>query len=102
MLENNKKASEIDRSVIVPIAKELFNIDSQVTDEEIQLGLDPVKNANSKSSQGGSAPEEVARQLDRLERLIEASEVRVVERTHQLADAKVETERLIQSLLARV
>ena len=101
MLEHNKKASEIDVAVIAPIAKNLFGIDTKVTNEQIQLGLDPVKNAYSKNSLGGSAPEEVVRQLDELHLGIQENEKIVEQRCGQLNDAKERTEAKIQELFAR-
>ena len=101
MLEHNKKASEIDVAVIAPIAKNLFGIDTKVTNEQIQLGLDPVKNAYSKNSLGGSAPEEVVRQLDELHLGIQENEKIVEQRYGQLNDAKERTEAKIQELFAR-
>lgn len=101
MLEHNKKASEIDVDVIAPIAKNLFGIDTKVTNEQIQLGLDPVKNVYSKNSLGGSAPEEVVRQLDELHLGILENERIVEQRCRQLNDAKARTEAKIQELFAR-
>jgi len=86
--------------VIAPIAKQLFNIETKVTNEEIQLGLDPVKNANSKDSLGGSAPEEVLRQLDELMARLEENISVVTQRRAQLEGAKQKTEAKIQALLA--
>ena len=100
MLTNGKKASEIDVGVIAPIAKKLFNIDTKVTNEEIQLGLDPVKNANSKDSLGGSAPKEVLRQLDELQALLDENIAMVAKRKAQLEEAKQKTEAKIQEILA--
>ena len=100
MLTHGKKASEIDVDVIAPIAKQLFNIETKVTNEEIQLGLDPVKNANSKDSLGGSAPEEVLRQLDELMARLEENISVVTQRRAQLEGAKQKTEAKIQALLA--
>lgn len=99
MLTHGKKASEIDVDVIAPIAKQLFNIETKVTNEEIQLGLDPVKNANSKDSLGGSAPEEVLRQLDELMARLEENISVVTQRRAQLEGAKQKTEAKIQALL---
>ena len=100
MLEHDKKASEIDVTVIAPIAKEFFGIETKVTDEQIQLGLDPVKNANSKDSIGGSAPAEVLRQLDKLNTILRKNEEIVVARKNQLENAKTETEKKLQAVLA--
>ena len=54
MLTHGKKASEIDVDVIAPIAKQLFNIETKVTNEEIQLGLDPVKCRSGAATVGWS------------------------------------------------
>lgn len=101
MLEHNKKASEINSSVISSIAKELFGIDSKVTDEQIQLGLDPVKNAYSKDCIGGSAPAEVLRQLDVLEKLQNENDATLRARRKQLKDADERTSEKIRALLER-
>ena len=62
--------------------------------------LDPVKNANSKDSLGGSAPEEVLRQLDELMARLEENISVVTQRRAQLEGAKQKTEAKIQALLA--
>ena len=100
MLTHGKKASEINVDIIAPIAKNLFNIETKVTNEEIQLGLDPVQNANSKDSLGGSAPKEVLRQLDELQKLLDENIIVVAQRKAQLEEAKRKTEAKIQKLLA--
>ena len=63
MIEHNKKADEIGTDVVNPIFMRLFGRTTSMTDEEVRAALDPTKIAYAKKCIGGTAPEEVTRQL---------------------------------------
>ena len=64
MLKHNKKADEIDTSDVNPIYEKLYGRKTTMTDAEVRAALDPVAIAYSKKVIGGTAPEEVERQLN--------------------------------------
>ncbi len=102
LTENDKRATDIDSAVLNQISNELFGKNLSITDAQIQEALDPVKNAYSKKVIGGTAPEEVERQLQVIEAALAKDEAQIVEHEVQLAAAKKAMEEEVDALIASV
>lgn len=100
MLEHGKTARDIDRSVVNPIYQKLFSRETTMTDEEIHAALDPVAIAYAKQVIGGTAPDEVKRQLAaRKAQLTRDNEV-LAAREAKVAAAKAELEAAVEAAVA--
>lgn len=99
LTEHNMKANEIHLDTLNSISNELFHRSLKITEEQIQEALDPIKNAYSKKVLGGTAPEEVDRQLDILEDLLKQDEAIVIARENSLKKAKVQMEEQVSEFL---
>ena len=102
LTENDKKATDIDAKVLNDISLKLFGKTLSITDAKIQEALDPVKNAYSKKVIGGTAPEEVERQLSVIEEQLKKDEAAVVAHEKALADSKKAMEAEVDALIASV
>lgn len=100
MIKHNKKADEIGADVVNEIFMKLFNRKSSLTDKEIQLALDPVKNAHSKTILGGTAPQEVERQLQAIEAVLESDRAELKERMSAVNFAKASLEEKVKRIIA--
>ena len=80
-------AADINRAAVEKATKELYGFDTKLTDEMIREALDPKRVADEKSCIGGTAPQEVTRQLDLIESQIKADEAELNSRKAQLAQA---------------
>ena len=87
MMTNNKKASEIGKTELSAICREMFGRDTTLTDGQIASALDPILNARSKKAHGGTSPDEVAFQLEKIERAIDADARLLAERQAKVAKA---------------
>lgn len=85
--ELGKTAADIDRAAVQKAAKDLYGFETKLTDELIREALDPKRVAYEKTCLGGTAPEEVARQLDLVEAQIKADENELAQRKAKLAQA---------------
>ncbi|MDL2060534.1 argininosuccinate lyase [Mesosutterella sp. AGMB02718] len=101
MTEHSLKATEINSGILNEISRKLFNRSLKITDAQIQSGLDPVKNAMSKKVLGGTAPEEVERQLAFVEKRIAIDEAEATLRRGRLAQAHAKLDRAVNSFLAK-
>lgn len=70
MLKHGKKANDITTDVINTISQETYGFASKLTQREVDIALDPLLNANSKTIIGGTAPTEVTRQLSSIEKAL--------------------------------
>lgn len=100
MIARNLKANETGREIIAPIFKDVVGRETVLTDEQIQEGLDPVKNAYSKTVCGGTAPAEVERQLTRRLERINEDEQQLLAREALVAEAKKELETAVNDEIA--
>ena len=80
-------AAEIDREAVARATESLYGFETKLTDALIREALDPARVAFEKTCIGGTAPQEVTRQLDFVERQIEADEAELVARRSQLEKA---------------
>ena len=101
LTENEKKATDIDAEVLNRISKELLGRTLRITNAQIQEALDPVRNAYSKKVIGGTAPEEVARQLDEIEKALVKDEERILFREQQLKQARQTMNAAVDDLIAQ-
>ncbi len=74
MMNQGKAACDIDIAEIDKVCSDLFNRKSGLTAEAILKALDPKENVLSKCQEGGSAPDEVIRQLKIIEDAISNDE----------------------------
>lgn len=100
MLKNNKKADEIGVDVVNPIFKKLFNRTTSMTDEQVRFALDPVKIAYAKKCIGGTAPEEVERQLANRRIALEKDVEELNKRKRAVCLAKERLESEVATLIA--
>ena len=101
MTEHGLKATQINAGILNGISQELFDRGLKITDEEIQGGLDPMKNAMSKKVPGGTAPEEVERQLDLVEQQILRDEAELAQRRERLEKARQTLEKAVDGFLSQ-
>lgn len=100
MIANNKKADEIGVDVVNPIFQRLFNRTTTMTDEEVRAALDPVKIAYAKKCIGGTAPEEVERQLANRQAALDRDNAELEERKAKVAQAKAKLEKAVEEAIA--
>lgn len=75
MLEENKTAADIHLPELNEVCQRIFDRESGITEKEIQKALDPRENVLGKCHEGGSAPNEVIRQLNLIEEKIISDEI---------------------------
>lgn len=102
LTESDKKATDIDSTVLNRISRELFGKELSITDAQIQEALDPVKNAYSKTVIGGTAPEEVNRQLSVIEAALTRDEAEITAHEERLTAARDAMNREVDALIASV
>ncbi len=100
MIEHNKKADEIGTDVVNPIFMKLFGRTTTMTDEEVRAALDPVKIAYAKKCIGGTAPEEVSRQLAQRQADLNRDEMELANRENTVAEAKRTLEKTVADFIA--
>lgn len=100
MIEHKKTADEIGTDVVNPIFMKLFGRTTTMTDEEVRAALDPRKIAYAKTCIGGTAPEEVERQLAKRETDLERDEAELADREAAVADAKRRLEQAVADMIA--
>ena len=100
MNEKGLTATDIDRNAVEKATKELFGFDTKLTDELIREALDPRRVAYEKTCIGGTAPDEVSRQLDLVEAQIKADEDELKVRQAQLDSADALLAEKVQEAIA--
>ncbi len=100
MIEHNKKADEIGTDVVNPIFMKLFGRTTSMTDEEVRAALDPIKIAYAKKCIGGTAPEEVSRQLAQRQSDLDRDEAELQQREAAVNKAKAELEKAVNAFIA--
>ncbi len=100
MIEHNKKADEIGTDVVNPIFMRLFGRTTSMTDEEVRAALDPTKIAYAKKCIGGTAPEEVTRQLKNRQAVLDSDNAELAARESAVAEAKAELETEVAKMIA--
>lgn len=99
MIKTGKKANEITAVEVNLVFEKLFQKKTGMTDEQILVALDPVRSAMSKTIRGGTAPAEVARQLD-LHKTLLAKDKEILEaRVCKVTTAKEQLERDVEEII---
>lgn len=99
MLQQKKNASHIGLKDVDSVCNELFQRTSGLSESEIHHALDPKENVLAKCHEGGSAPAEVSRQLDEIEKSITHDEEILLQREAQTKSADILLEKTIQDML---
>ena len=89
---------EIGTAEVNPIFEKLFGRKTSMTDEEVRAALDPVKIAYAKKCIGGTAPEEVDRQLNNRQAGLDRDNKELAERVSRVAAAKAELEAAVNQM----
>ena len=100
MLETGKRADEIGTDVVNPIYRALFGRETGMTDDEIHAALDPVAIAYAKKCIGGTAPEEVERQLESRQKALDEDNAELQARLERVAAAKAGLEQAVTEAIA--
>ena len=87
MNESGKTAADIDRFAVNQATQDLYHFETKLSDEMIREALDPKRVAYEKTCIGGTAPQEVSRQLDLIEAQIRTDEAELQSRMTQLTNA---------------
>ncbi len=95
MLEHKLLANQIDTKVVNIYFQELFGKNTIMEERDLQEALDPKMNCYSKKYLGGPAPEEVQRQLNHLQALLDKDKQLTEERRENVAKAKARLEELV-------
>ena len=97
MIAGNLKADETGLSVIAPVFRDV--VGRETTEDDVRSGLDPKRIAMAKRVTGGTAPDEVARQLESRLRAIESDDAELAHRIGRVADAKAKLEREVHEVI---
>ncbi len=100
MLKDSRTADQIDSTAINMVLKAHLGRETTLSDDEIQSALNPARIAKAKRSLGGTAPEEVTRQLKRLEELLAVDEEMLQKRSDQVLKAKKDLEEAVSNFIA--
>ena len=100
MQEKGLRADQITVEEINGFCEKLYGFTTRMTQEDVARALDPVRNAESKVVKGGSAPDEVTRQLTLIEQQIDSDEAALDRREKQVKDAKAALEAAVESEIA--
>lgn len=98
--EKNENAAGIKASMLSDISTELFGKKLTITDEAIARALDPAKNVESKTVEGGTSAKEVERQLSLLEERLSRDQAAVEKKQHSLAAAKRELDAEVEAFVS--
>ena len=99
MIAGNLKADETGLAVIAPVFREVVGRETTMTEDDVRSGLDPERIAMAKRVTGGTAPDEVSRQLDSRLRSIDADEAELAHRVQRVAMAKTKLEREVRAAI---
>lgn len=98
--DKNENAAFIKASMLNDISMELFGKRLSITDEAVARALDPAKNVESKTVEGGTSPKEVNRQLDILEKRLFQDQEAVEMKQSSLAEAKRNLEAEVEAFVS--
>ena len=99
MIAGNLKADETGLAVIAPVFREVVGRETTLTEDGVRSGLDPERIAMAKRVTGGTAPDEVERQLESRLRSIDADEAELAHRVQRVAMAKTKLEREVRAAI---
>ena len=84
LCDEKKTCGAINRAAVNAVSTKLFGFETKLTDELIRQALDPARIAEAKNITGGTARDEVSRQLDAIEQGIRADEALLAERMEKV------------------
>lgn len=99
MISTGKRSNEITKADVDQFFMQLFGKQTGLSNEEIQMALDPLKNAESKNILGGTSQAEVNRQLDARLKQIQSDEIQLAAWIKQVEGAKARMEEEVNSLI---
>ena len=100
LCDRSQTGLDIHRESINEVMKKEFNQETSLTEELIQEALDPMRIAQAKKCLGGTAREEVLRQLDELQQQLDADVALTNERRAFVAAAKAELDAATADMIA--
>ena len=100
MVDRKLTCADIDVAAINEVAVKEFGFETKMTQALIDEALDPRRIAEAKKPIGGTAKEEVSRQLDEIEAQIAADRAQCEARRAQIAAAKAELAELSAQVVA--
>ncbi len=92
---------EINQAALNEVLEKEFQMKTKLTEELIQEALDPMRIAQAKKCLGGTAKEEVERQLNALEAQLKADKELTQSRAAQLANAKAKLDAATDAMIAQ-
>jgi argininosuccinate lyase len=98
-IHDGKNSAQITSEMINQSFQQLFGMKSSLTDDDIKDAMNPERIARSKKIIGGTSPEEVTRQLERIQEYLQQDEELLKNRCAQISDAKQKLETEVQSFL---
>lgn len=101
MISHKKTADEIGHEEIDDIFMGLFNRKTSLTDDEIHAAMDPAHIVEEKKVIGGTSQAEVSRQLDALQKQLDADEAEVERKKQVLREAKAKLEKACADFIAQ-
>ncbi len=101
MCERGVTSEDIDAAAIDEVSTRLFGFKTKLTDALVREALDPCRVVNEKSAIGGTAPDEVSRQLDLIERGVAADEILLAQREEGVGEARQALDEAVDALIAR-
>ena len=99
IIDEGQNPANIDSKLLTEISLKITGRDIRLSDEKIQLALDPVLNVNSKNVTGGPCPSEVSLQLKKIEKKIKDDVKKILNHDNRLRECKTNLHNRIDSLL---
>jgi argininosuccinate lyase len=99
IIEQGQNPTNINSKLLTEISSKLTKKNISLSDEKIQLALDPVLNINSRKVTGSPCPSEVEIQLKRMEQKIKGDDKKISNYQNRLLQSKTNLHNRIKSLL---
>lgn len=100
MCDRELTSADIDREAINEVSRSLFNFETKLTDELVREALDPCRVVQEKKCIGGTAHEEVLRQIGLLREELAQDEKRLAERLEHTEKATRKLKEAVQQFVA--
>ena len=100
MCDRELTSADINREAINEVSRSLFNFETKLTDELVREALDPCRVVQEKKCIGGTAHEEVLRQIGLLREELAQDEKRLAERLEHTEKAARKLKEAVQQFVA--
>ena len=100
MCERGLTSEDINAAAIDEVSQRDFGFATKLTDELVREALDPCRVVADKKAQGGTAPEEVNRQLDLIEKAIESDAAQLAARQKLVSEAGEKLTQAVKKIIA--